>query len=527
VNYYDANVILGNQLLDDAGFLDSDLDGFREAPDGSDFNVIVEYAIYSDIALDVGASIVDALENLGIDAIGYPHPFNEWLYKLQLHEDFDMIFLGRNFGMDIRDAAIDYHSSNYGVDYYNYPNFVNSEYDYWVDQLLNAWDYDDVQVAAYEVQRIFAEECPIIICYENFVYSASRNPLDGMQVSSMHGGTNYETFTNLMGVYPEFETVTSAVDWPGTLNPFRAEWWYSDFATLQTKFNPMELVYEGLARRDIDGNIVPQLAKSINYDPAGGYIDIVLNKDVMWHNGRSFSPWDIYFTMNYLQDYPVGLFADACSHVVSVAVMGDREVRIRLDQSSYWTVEDILQVPILPEHIWMHVDDPVNYENELAIGTGPFALYDFYGDEVVLQQWPALTHMEVAYSIGHFYPAPAPYWFQPYHVLQKGTTLTIGYGMAAFDLTAELAEEKLRYRIENGLVVLEIDGKALADADSGYLWEYLTVEYDEYSGQFRAYVPYRYYQKALPAETYRIYWMLDDPYIGVLETTGYVTWVKG
>ncbi|MHA2350643.1 MAG: ABC transporter substrate-binding protein [Candidatus Thorarchaeota archaeon] len=653
VNFYDANVVLGNQMLDDAGFLDIDLDGYREAPDGSDFDVVVEYHDGSDIAVGTGELIVEALENLGIDVIDYPHHYTEYIYKLYFHEDFDMIFVGQNFGMDVREAAIEYHSSNYDVDYYNFPNFVNSEYDYWVDQLLNAWDYDEAQVAAYEMQRVFVEECPIIICYDNYVYSAARLPLDGMQVSSMHGGTNYETFTNLMGIYPEFETVTSAVDWPGTMNPFKAEWWYSDFATLQTKFNPMELVYEGLARRDINGNIVPQLAKTIDWNSAGSYIDIILNKDLMWHDGTPFSPWDIYFTLTYIQDHPVGLFAEACSHMTHVAVLGDKQVRIYLDYASYWNAEALLLVPILPEHIWMDVDDPYLYPNEVPIGTGPFALYEYYGelyygdtdldlaghqlvtaahpeagsfwttddgdymigidfysgnlpldysitmtydgctqvitgsidssdvintgsvpssvdeiekvhhvwlpadvdvfvvvdwntdadldiffwppitsfeehlDEVILQRWPATTHTEFAHSIGHFYPAAAPYYYQPYHVLQKGTTLTIGFGLTAYGETEAMAEQNLRDRVDEGLVVIEIDAEPVRDAITGYLWEYMIVEYDGSTGLYRALVFYRYYLKAQPAGEYEIYWRLEDPYIGVRQSVGYVVWVKG
>ena len=129
--------------------------------------------------------------------------------------------------------------------------------------------------------------------------------------------------------------------------------------------------------------------------------------------------------------------------------------------------------------------------------------------------------------MGHYYPAPAPYWFQPYHVLTKGTTLTIGFGKVAYGATEELAEQNLRDRVDGGLVVIEIDADPVRDADSGYLWEYMTVEYDSSNGLYRAYVPYRYYLKALPAGEYEIYWRNDDPIIGVRQTVGYVVWVKG
>ena len=655
VNYYEANTAMGNQLLDDAGFLDIDLDGFREAPDGSVFNIVVECTIDSPISEGVGEQVTAALLNLGVNAINYPRPVSEWYSRLQNHEDFDMIFLGNNFDYNIRTAAEMYHSSNLGVYGQNYPNFENTEYDYWYEQLLIAEDYEHVQQAAFELQRIMAYECPIIICYENYEFGAARRPLENFQASSLQGTTNYETYVNLEGIYPDFETVTSTVTWPGTLNPFRAAWWYGMDSPTRAQFNPLTLVYESLARLDIDGYLVPQLAKTftVDYDGDGQFIDVVLNKDILWHDGKPFSVGDVAFTLAYIHDHPFGPFAETCSHIVGVEIVNDKQVRIHLDHPSYWTVEAVLQVPILPEHIWADIGNPYINGDILAIGTGPFALNEYIGDiifgdtdldlagfqmvtishpesatvwipeegeyligvdywsgdlpldysitisydgheevingymswediisegylpssadeieklhyiwlpaevevtfvvdwntgadldiylwspsaivseqfdEIILQRWPATTDIDVVYSIGHYYPAAAPYGLQPYHVLQKGTTLTIGWGLSVYDTTAENAEQSLRDCVASEIITIALNGKALSGVHSGYLWEHLSVEYDSIEGLYRAYVPYRYYLKAQPAGEYEVYWRFEDPVIGVLETTGTVVWLKG
>ena len=654
MNYYDANIVLGNQLLDDSGFLDTDFDGYREAPDGTDFNIVVECTAGSIISEGVGNEVTEALLNLGVEAISYPHAYGEWLPRLQNHEDYDMMIMGNNFDFDIRTIAELYLSSDFGVFGKNYPNFINGEYDYWFEQLQNAEEYEDIQQAAFELQMIVAYECPIIICYEYFEFSAARRPLENFQVSSLQGATNYETFTNLEGIYPDFETVTSTVSWPGTLNPFRAAWWYGMDSPTRAQFNPLTLVYESLARVDIGGNLVPQLAKTwtIGYDSEGQFVDVVLNKEILWHDGKPFSVGDIAFTMTYIQDHPFGPFAETCSHIVGIEAINDKQVRIHLDHPSYWSVEAILQVPILPEHVWADIDNPYIDGDILAIGTGPFALNEYIGntifgdinldlagfqmvsishpesatvwipeegdyligvdywsgdlpldysititydgheevitgymswediispgylpssadeieklhyiwlpagveatfvvdwntgadldiylwspssivseqiDEIVLQRWPATINMEVAYSIGHFYPAPAPYAYEPYHVLQKGTMLTIGWGRSFYDTTAEAAEQILRDLVAAETTTITLNGKALSGVDSGYLWEYLSVEYDSISGQYRAYVPYRYYLKAQPAGEYELHWRLEDPTFGVFETTGTVVWLK-
>ncbi|MFX1484432.1 MAG: ABC transporter substrate-binding protein, partial [Promethearchaeota archaeon] len=384
VNYYDGNLVLANQMLDNAGFAIDPITGFRLAPDGSPFNVVVEYSETSTEAIMVGEIVVETLRDLGIDATGWSHHHTEFFATLRNHEDFDMVFFGITYGFDIVQIAEHYLSSNADVFAQNWANFRNEDYDFWCEQLQNAEDYSDVQEAVFELQKIMAYECPFIVCYENYVYSAVRRPLENFQISAIQGMTTYETFENLEGIYPDFETVTSAVNWPGTLNPFRAQWWtgVTGVTNDDLGFNPLTLVYESLARLDIDGYLVPQLAKTIDYNVKKQYIDIVLDDDTMWHNGKPFSADDIAFTMSYFQDHPIGIFAEPCSHVDWVEIVDDDQVRIHLDYASYWNMEAVLQVPILPQHIWMYVDNPVAYNNEVPIGTGPFSLYDYYGETI-------------------------------------------------------------------------------------------------------------------------------------------------
>ena len=74
-HYYDATPTEGNRLLDEAGFLDIDMDGIREAPDGSDFTIVLNTADISDPAMLCGEIAEDALQTLGIDIVHEPIPF--------------------------------------------------------------------------------------------------------------------------------------------------------------------------------------------------------------------------------------------------------------------------------------------------------------------------------------------------------------------------------------------------------------------------------------------------------------------
>jgi ABC-type transport system substrate-binding protein len=98
-SYYDANIEFGNQLLTEAGFYDLNGDGFREAPDGSNFSVLVESAIASDIAMEIGEMMAEGLQALYINATSVPTHFcGGYLERLNFHGDYDMCFLGWNLG---------------------------------------------------------------------------------------------------------------------------------------------------------------------------------------------------------------------------------------------------------------------------------------------------------------------------------------------------------------------------------------------------------------------------------------------
>ncbi len=173
--YYEANMALGNQPLQNAGFLGVDSDGYREAPEGSDFSVTTECAQSLLIALQVDQIAANALSALGVDGGYSPVDFYEYLNQLYFYGDFDMVFLGYSFSdLDVDWLTYDYCSEYADVPYYNYPSFRNSSYDSWREQLINSTSFEDVREAAIEMQRILVYQCLMVLCYENTLFSAYR-----------------------------------------------------------------------------------------------------------------------------------------------------------------------------------------------------------------------------------------------------------------------------------------------------------------------------------------------------------------
>ncbi|MGM0687887.1 MAG: ABC transporter substrate-binding protein, partial [Promethearchaeati archaeon] len=155
-HYYEANVELGQQLLEDAGFVDDNDDNWLEAPNGEEFDVLIECAQSSPIAIEVGQYVADALVELGVEATSEPTDFYEYLNRLYFHGDYDMVFLGSSFSsFDVDWLAYEYWSEYVDEPYWNFPNFANDSYDAWREQLLYSTELEDVMEAAKEMQKIW------------------------------------------------------------------------------------------------------------------------------------------------------------------------------------------------------------------------------------------------------------------------------------------------------------------------------------------------------------------------------------
>ncbi|MHA1480830.1 MAG: ABC transporter substrate-binding protein, partial [Candidatus Thorarchaeota archaeon] len=168
-SYYSANISQGNQLLDDAGFTMGAT--YRNAPNGSAFQIEVYYYLGSNIHRNISEMFVTALHNLDIDAIsvGESDFFGDYLPNAY-DGIYDLAFMGYNLDDDFSvDALLEEYWSALADDMWrNIPRFRNSTYDSYIEDLMNSTDINDVNNAIVEMQQILAYECPFIICYNNY-----------------------------------------------------------------------------------------------------------------------------------------------------------------------------------------------------------------------------------------------------------------------------------------------------------------------------------------------------------------------
>ncbi|GAB6880031.1 hypothetical protein JCM17823_23050 [Halorubrum gandharaense] len=169
------------------------------------------------------------------------------------------------------------------------------------------------------------------------------------------------------------------------LNPIAAE--YRRHGTFT------DLLYDPLVRSD-SGNRIPWLAADWTWDGDTDTLRVTL-REANWHDGEPVTAEDMAFTYEFLADTSLGeaetpvpapKYRGRSSLVESSRVIDDRTVELSLVSSSETVAQRLLEVPVLPAHIWSDLTAPativgieideeateaVVWNNEEPVGSGP------------------------------------------------------------------------------------------------------------------------------------------------------------
>ena len=357
--YYKANVPLGNQLLDEMGFLDTDSDGFREAPDGSNFDVVVGTTVFASIFEEVRQVFLEGLRGLHLNASSLG-PFFDWPSWECCDIDYDMMFLHTRFTtMDVDWLAYEYWSSYAGERYWNLPQFENASYDSWRDQLLHSTDYDEVYEAATEMQKILLYQCPVIVLYENVFLSAYRTDRFEGQVNEVDDG--------IPGWWTKFK-VHLKISLGG---PFGATFRLSNSMDIDTfnfmatgsryTMNVLDQLYDSLIKRDPGGRDMMWLAESYftethsdNPDVPEGHTRFVFNviRNASWTDRFNLTAEDVSFTINFYREAPGNPYGADLADLTAAYAPNKYQLVVEFATESYWHLHTIGYMPIIPEHIF-------------------------------------------------------------------------------------------------------------------------------------------------------------------------------
>lgn len=149
-------------------------------------------------------------------------------------------------------------------------------------------------------------------------------------------------------------------------------------ATTRADRDLSTLIYSGVATINERGELVPDLAESIERSDDGLVYTITIRPDVTFHDGTPLTAADVVFTYNLIQNEELKSPLRGNWSNVAVEQIDDHTLTLTLG-SAYAPFVENLTTGILPAHLWRThqlAEIPFSRLNINPIGSGPFKLRD-------------------------------------------------------------------------------------------------------------------------------------------------------
>ncbi len=138
------------------------------------------------------------------------------------------------------------------------------------------------------------------------------------------------------------------------------------------------LIYSGLVKLDENGNLINDVAESIELSQDGRTYHVKLKSGVYFHNGTELKVRDVAYTIALIQNSELKSPLRGAWDGVQVEEIGDYEMNITLEEAYIPFLEN-LTVGILPRELWDELpieQIPFSQNNTEPVGTGPYRVGD-------------------------------------------------------------------------------------------------------------------------------------------------------
>ncbi len=169
------------------------------------------------------------------------------------------------------------------------------------------------------------------------------------------------------------------MNWPCSFNPF----------------NPSDAAYSvGVTYETLDfvnalqnAKVTPWLASSYAWSNANKTLTFTIRSGVKWTDGQPLTAADVAYTFNLIKKYPALDVNAVWSVLSSVAQKGTNQVVFNFTAAAvpyFFYVAG--QTPIVPQHIWSKIANPVTDPISQPIGSGGYLMSKCSGQNI---QWTA------------------------------------------------------------------------------------------------------------------------------------------
>lgn len=148
---------------------------------------------------------------------------------------------------------------------------------------------------------------------------------------------------------------------------------FNPFGQTSARYTTLDFIYEPLVVFNRLKSNTPTFRLAESYELADDLksITFVLRPDLMWSDGEALTADDIIFTYDYLAKFPALDFISVSALLDSVEKVDERTVTFHLKEANSLIANTIVGMPIVPEHVWAEIEDPVTFANENPVGSGP------------------------------------------------------------------------------------------------------------------------------------------------------------
>lgn len=147
-------------------------------------------------------------------------------------------------------------------------------------------------------------------------------------------------------------------------------------AITRTDNDLVNLIYSGLMTLNSEGNLENDLAESVTISEDGFTYNVILRKDIYFHDGQPVTTEDIAYTIGLIQDPELKSPLRGNWNGVNVEVINEHEINLVLE-SAYAPFMENLTIGILPKHVWgqLSIEElPFSQNNTEPVGSGPYRL---------------------------------------------------------------------------------------------------------------------------------------------------------
>lgn len=335
---------------------------------------------------EMAQEVAEELQLLGVDAVAQPMDFAVLLDVLYGDDsDFDAYTIGWSGRIERLDPDMFIHSINHSDNAdpggNNTNRYRNPEFDALADAQRQEMDIDKRREIVFEAQRILAEDVPQVTLYSRANMQTYNKDLFENVINIPGEGlfNEWTPFTITPKTDKTVLTVASNVN-IDDINPLSSKSVYG--------WRNLRLIYDKLVRLSPEIEPLPWAAESWEI-VADDVIDVTLKQGMTFHDGVPVTVEDVKFSYELFINENVEYFASFLAPIESIELVDEDTVRFNLEYAyAPFITNTLAQIPILPMHIWENIENPVQYANDEAIGSGPFKLERFQtGEELVLSRF--------------------------------------------------------------------------------------------------------------------------------------------